>query len=169
MFGKQEYPTSAFYIFANVTIINGGQILLTLSEDRVENNIWTPPGGEVEVREGQTPYEAAVAEVYQEVGLKIDSKDLRLIDNPQFIYPTPAYDPYNGIGLVILSYLHTGFWNTGEIKLNRVPEKGCMIKKYKLVALPTSMEEIEKWNINIYPNYTEKLLELNQLLREEKI
>jgi len=150
-------------------MINGRQVLLTLSEDRAERNIWTPPGGEVEVRKGQTPREAAVAEIYQEVGLKIDSTDLHLIGDPQFIYPTPAYDPYNGIGLIILSYLHTGFWNTGEIKLNRVPEKGCMIKRYKLVALPASIKEIESWDINIYPNYAEILLELDLLLREGKI
>lgn len=150
-------------------MINGRQILLTLSEDRAVGNIYTPPGGEVEVRKGQTPCEAAIAEVYQEVGLKIDSADLHLIGDPQFIYPTPAYDPYKGIGLVILSYLHTGFWNTGEIRLNRVPEKGCMIKRKKLVALPVSMEEINSWDINIYPNYAEKLLELDLLLREGKI
>lgn len=165
MFGEQKYPVSAFFIFANVTIHNGYQVLLTLSEDRAARNIWTPPGGKVEVREGQTPREAAVAEVYQEVGLKIRAKDLLLMGDPQFIYPTSEYNPYDGIGLIILSYLHTGLrLNTSEIKLNKIPEKGCMIKEYKLVRLPGSMEEIEKWPFKVYPNYAEKLLEISNFL-----
>lgn len=162
VFGELEYPTSAFYIFANVTLFDElGRILLTLSEDRAKRPVkfWTPPGGEVKVREGQIPREAAVAEVYEEVGLKLDPQKLILIGEPQFIYPTPAYNPYNGIGLIILSYIYAGIWNLDEIELNKVPEKGCMIVDYTLVPRPHSMEEIEKWDIKIYPNYAERLLE----------
>lgn len=154
-------------------MLNGVHILMTLAEDRVARNIWTPPGGEDKVREGQTPRETAVAEVYEEIGLKIEADGLRLIGDPQFIFPTPEYDPYDGIGLIILSYVYTGLWNTSEIRLNRVPEKGCMIKQYKLIGLPHSATEIQGWEnklgVKVYPNYAAKLLELDQMVIEGKL
>ena len=85
------------------------------------------------------------------------------------ILPTPKYDPYKGVGILIFSYVYTGAWNPNDIVLNMEPEKGCMIVDSVLLPLPSSMEEIGNWNINIYPNYAEKLLELNQLLRNGKI
>lgn len=181
--GERTWPASAFHIFANVTLVNDRQILLVLSEDRKERNIWTPPGGEVKVRDGQMPREAAVAEVYEEVGLKINPKWLCLIGEPQFIYPTSEYNPYNGVGIIILSYLHTKLWDAREIKLNRVPEKGCMIVDYRMVPLPTPLKhplkkdksnvwgtasdyisDLRNAGITVYPNYAEKLLEANEIL-----
>jgi len=167
VFGKQEYPASAFYIFANVTLVDiTGKILLTLSEDRAKKDIkiWTPPGGETKVRKGQMPRDAAVAEVYEEVGIELDPKRLVLIGEPQFIYPTKEYDPYKGIGLIILSYGYSDIWWKKDIQLNKVPEKGCMIVDYKATSLPSSIEEINAWDIKIYPNYAKKLLELYRML-----
>jgi len=159
--GKLQYPASAFYIFANVTLVDKKRrVLLTLSEDRAKKEIpfWTPPGGEVECRKGQLPREAAAIETYEEIGLELDHRKLALVGDPQFIYPTEEYNPYNGIGLIILSYLYKGEWNP-VFRLNAIPEKGCMIVDYKLVPLPNSLEEISNWPIRVYPNYAEKLLE----------
>lgn len=158
-----QYPASAFYIFANVTLFDElSRVLLTLSEDRAKRPVkfWTPPGGEVECRKGQLPREAAVAEVYEEIGLKLDPNKLILVGDPQFIYPTKEYDPYNkGIGLIILSYVYAGLWDIEDVELNKVPEKGCMIVDYTMIQRPYSMEEINNWSIKVYPNYAEKLLE----------
>lgn len=70
---------------------------------------------------------------------------------------------------MISSYLYTGEWSLDDIVLNMKPEHGCMIVDTTSLPLPSSMEEINNWDINIYPNYAEKLLELDQLLREGKI
>ena len=142
---------------------------MTLSEDREEALIYTPAGGEAEVLIGQYPKEAAVTEVDEEIGLELNEQKLVLIGDPQFILPTPEYDPYDGVGLMILSYFYKRKWNISDIKLNKKPEKDCMIVNTISLPLPGSMEEIEKWDINIYPNYALKLLELDQLLREGKI
>lgn len=144
-----------------------GQVLLTLSEDREARNIWTPPGGGVKVREGQTPHEAAVMEVYEEVGITIDPQKLVLIGEPQLIYPTSEYDPYKGVGIIIYSYGYAGKWNPEWIVLNMVPEKRCMIKKYALVSFPNSLDGIKKWPL--YPNYALKLLEFVKMVREGKL
>lgn len=146
-----------------------GQVLLTLSEDREVRNIWTPPGGGVKVREGQTPREAAIKEVYEEIGITIDSQKLVIIGEPQLIYPIVGYDPYKGVGIIIFSYGYAGKWNPKQIILNMVPEKGCMIKKYALVSFPNHMGEIQKWSYKLYPNYALKLLEFVKMIREEKI
>ena len=146
-----------------------GNIFLTLSEDREEALIYTPAGGEIKVLNGQYPREAAVAEVWEETGLKLSEQDLVHIGDPQLILPTPEYDLYDGVGILISSYLHTGKWNLNDIVLNKEPEKDCMIVDTVLLPLPCSMGEIDSWDINIYPNFAAKLLELNQLLREGKI
>jgi 8-oxo-dGTP pyrophosphatase MutT (NUDIX family) len=174
VFGAVPYPSSAFYIFVNVTLVDKKRrVLLTLSEDRAKKPIqfWTPPGGEVEVRKGQTLREAAIAEVYEEVGLALDPRKLSLIGEPQFIYPTEKYNPYNGVGLIIMSYLYQGEWNP-VFRLNAVPEVGCMIVDYRLVPLPNSIDAIDDWGstadlgINVYPNYAEKLLQVSKIVRE---
>jgi len=144
-------------------------VLLTLSEDREKARIYTPTGGEIEVLVGQKPREAAAAEAWEEVGLKLDEQELVHIGDPQLILPTPEYDPYKGVGLMISSYFYKGKWRFEDIELNKKPEKNCMIVDTILLPLPSSMEEINSWDINIYPNYAEKLLELDQLLREGNI
>lgn len=153
----------------NLTLSHKGQILLTLSEDREVRNIWTPPGGEVKVREGQTLHEAAVTEVYEEVGITIDPQKLVLVGEPQLIYPTSGYDPYNGVGIIIFSYGYTGKWNPDDIVWNKIPEKGCMIVNQVFVDFPNSLWEIERWRYKLYPNYATKLLEFVKMVREGKI
>lgn len=182
--GKRTWLASAFHMFANVTLVKGRMFLLTLSEDRAKKEppIWTPPGEEVKVREGQLPEEAAVAEVYEEVGIKISPENLLLIGNPQVIYPTKQYDPYKGVGLIIFSYLYRGEWNPRDIKINTVPEKDCMIVDYRMIPLPNPLKQplkkdksnawgsvsvcmdyLKETGITIYPNYAEKIVEANKI------
>ncbi|MCK4919223.1 MAG: hypothetical protein KAS01_02455 [Candidatus Pacebacteria bacterium] len=99
----------------------------------------------------------------------LDDRKLVNIGEPQLILPTSEYDPYDGIGMIISSYVYKGEWNPCDVRLNVVPEEGCEIVDTILLPLPSSMEEIGNWDINIYPNYAEKLLELDQLLRIGKI
>ena len=146
-------------------------IFLTLSEDREngKDSIYTPVGGEVEVRNGQNLKEAAVAETWEEVGLMLNDRNLVHVGEPQLILPTPEYDPYDGVGIMISSYVYNGEWSPDDVVLNMVPEPGCLIVDTVLLPLPSSMEEINSWDINIYPNFAEKLLELDRLLQEGKI
>lgn len=175
MFGEGEYPKSAFHLFSNVTLSRKGKILLTLSEDRKDRNIWTPLGGEVKVRLGQTPHEAAVAEVCEEAGLEIDPRKLVLIGEPQLIYPTEEYNSYpakgveGGAGIIIFSYAYTGKWNPKDIVWNNKPEKGCMIINHAYVDFPYSLWEIKKWPYKLYPNYALKLLEFVKMVRGGKL
>lgn len=175
VFGEEEYPKSAFHLFSNVTLSRKGKILLTLSEDRKDRNIWTPVGGEIKVRLGQTPHEAAVAEVYEEAGLEIDPRKLVLIGEPQLIYPTEEYNPYpakgveGGAGIIIFSYAYTGKWNPKDIVWNEIPKKRCMIVDHAYVNFPYSLQEIKKWPYNLYSNYALKLLEFVKMTREGKL
>jgi len=176
VFGRGKYPKSPFHLFSNVTLSREGKILLTLSEDRRDRNIFTPLGGEIKVRKGQTPHEAAVAEVYEEAGLVIDPAKLVLVGEPQLIYPTKEYNPYpakkvkGGAGIIIFSYVYTGKWNPKDIVWNKIPEKGCMIVDHVFASFPHSIWEIEtKWPFKVYPNYAEKLLEFTKMVQEGKI
>lgn len=145
--------------------------MLTLSEDRATRlvRIYTPPGGEVEVRKGQTFRQAAALEVWQEVGIGLDQTKLMLIGDPQLILPTKEYDPYKGVGLIILSYFYRGEWQPENILPNKVPEQGSMIVDHRLVPLPNSIEEINDWarqSIGIFPNYKTILLEISKMVKE---
>ena len=41
-------------------------------------NTWSPPGGKLEMAKGESPFECAKREMYEEVGLKLNDSDLRL-------------------------------------------------------------------------------------------
>ena len=57
---------------------NTGRILMIKRRKPPNLNTWSPPGGKVEMNIGESPYECAIREAYEEVGLKLQNSDLRL-------------------------------------------------------------------------------------------
>ncbi len=53
--------------------------LLLLERTRPPNlGLWSPPGGKVEMAEGESPFQCACREAQEEVGLSLTDKDLHL-------------------------------------------------------------------------------------------
>ncbi|MDZ4814646.1 MAG: NUDIX domain-containing protein [Verrucomicrobiota bacterium] len=60
-------------------IFNEADEVLLLHRTREPNaGLWSPPGGKVETNKGESPYQGAVREAYEEVGMNLDVPDLHL-------------------------------------------------------------------------------------------
>jgi 8-oxo-dGTP diphosphatase len=55
-----------------------GQLLLMQRNKAPNKGLWSPIGGKLEMGSGESPYEAAVREVGEEIGLTIQPTDLHL-------------------------------------------------------------------------------------------
>ena len=76
---KQEYSACNISYHAYFFIKdNTGRILMIKRRKPPNLNTWSPPGGKVEMNIGESPYECAIREAYEEVGLKLQNSDLRL-------------------------------------------------------------------------------------------
>ncbi len=54
------------------------RILLLQRKKSPNKGLWSPPGGKLEMSIGESPYECAKRETYEELGLEITDDDLRL-------------------------------------------------------------------------------------------
>ena len=55
-----------------------GDLLMLHRRKKPNRGLWSPIGGKLHANQGESPYECAVREVREEVGLKVDAKDLHL-------------------------------------------------------------------------------------------
>jgi 8-oxo-dGTP diphosphatase len=55
-----------------------GRLLLLHRRKKPNRGLWSPIGGKLHGEEGESPYECAVREVREEIGLKISVRDLHL-------------------------------------------------------------------------------------------
>ena len=108
-----------------------GQVLLVqlgdYCRDRYQGNPWTIPGGAVEWSE--KPSQAAVREVEEESGIRLDPSLLR----PAAWFPRPYYESYRGTkGELLL--LFAEFGNAGDPRIRpRPPETlGAMFHPFDL-------------------------------------
>ena len=68
-----------FRISTLVFIRNGNGKLLLLKRARAPNlGKWSPIGGKLDFSIGESPFECAIRETFEETGMNIDEKDLRL-------------------------------------------------------------------------------------------
>ncbi|MDZ4742841.1 MAG: NUDIX domain-containing protein [Verrucomicrobiota bacterium] len=65
--------TTLLYVF------NQQDEVLLLERTRPPNQgLWSPPGGKVKISEGESPYQCAVREAHEEIGINLNVTDLRL-------------------------------------------------------------------------------------------
>jgi 8-oxo-dGTP diphosphatase len=55
-----------------------GELLLMLRAKPPNLGVWSPIGGKLETSTGESPFECAVRETFEETGLKVESDDLHL-------------------------------------------------------------------------------------------
>jgi 8-oxo-dGTP diphosphatase len=55
-----------------------GELLLMRRNKSPNKGLWSPIGGKLETATGESPYEAAVREVKEEIGMEINASDLHL-------------------------------------------------------------------------------------------
>jgi len=55
-----------------------GRLLLIQRTKAPNQGCWSPPGGKLEMATGESPFECAVREVFEETALKITTRDLHL-------------------------------------------------------------------------------------------
>ncbi len=55
-----------------------GRLLLIRRAKEPNKDCWSPIGGKLEMSLGESPFECAVRETYEEIGLEIDESDLHL-------------------------------------------------------------------------------------------
>ncbi|MEK9772945.1 MAG: NUDIX hydrolase [Opitutae bacterium] len=57
---------------------DSGRLLLIRRRKPPNLGTWSPPGGKLEMSRGESPFECAKREAFEEVGLKLNDDDLRL-------------------------------------------------------------------------------------------
>ncbi len=75
----QMPPTLPYKISVLVFIENAaGEQLLLLRAKQPNLGVWTPIGGKLEMATGESPFECAVRETFEETGLRVTQADLHL-------------------------------------------------------------------------------------------
>ena len=171
VFGKMQWPPIAAYLFANVFLLIGSdKIVLVLTEERKDKNIWVPPGGELWYKILEQFRDAASREAgKEEMGIEINIDKLKLFD-VQIGYPVEE-SPYKekGITSVIVYYIYP--ITEEELKkmnINAVREAGCNIVGVMTRPVPEILDDIEKSTINVYSAVYEALKKLAIHLKEGK-
>ncbi len=68
-----------FKISCLLFIRNGeGEILMMRRKKSPNKGLWSPPGGKLNMSEGESPYECAKREALEETGVALEDKDLSL-------------------------------------------------------------------------------------------
>jgi len=120
---------------ANVILVKDGKILLLFRKGGWKSNHWGPPGGGVE--KGESPKRAGARETFEESGLRVETKDLKLlIQRTKHDYGMIYFyitDKFSGKG-VALSHEHSGFsWvdmkRIDELDTTFQPDELAIIKK----------------------------------------
>lgn len=57
---------------------NSGRFLMIKRKKPPNLNTWSPPGGKLEMSKGESPFECAKREAFEEVNICLENKDLRL-------------------------------------------------------------------------------------------
>lgn len=72
-------PSLAYKIAVLVFLENtAGELLLILRAKPPNFGVWSPLGGKLETARGESPYECAVRETWEEAGHRVTAKDLHL-------------------------------------------------------------------------------------------
>lgn len=110
---------SPFRYVVGTYIVNNNRVLLLWHQDR---RLWVPPGGRLELTQGETPHEAALRHVLEECGLTVDltSTTDGVADEFATPLPTPAavqeLTPRGGDRL--LDFVYFGTASGGSPTLN---------------------------------------------------
>lgn len=68
-----------FKISCLLFIRNLDEEILMIRRNKAPNKgFWSPPGGKLKMSEGESPYECARREAYEETGVQLEDKDLSL-------------------------------------------------------------------------------------------
>lgn len=73
-------PTALPYRISTLIYLENeaGEVLLMKRRKAPNAGLWSPIGGKLEMATGESPFEAARREVEEEIGLRIDDRDLHL-------------------------------------------------------------------------------------------
>ena len=127
--------------YAGIIIENvRGQILFQLRDNKpnlLNSNLWSIFGGGIE--KGETPKEAAVREIYEELGIKIKQEELRIIlivptslAKLNYIYGLKTDARFNKAKLKEGAKMQYLSINEFLRKKNVVPSLRTFLKVYKL-------------------------------------
>lgn len=172
IFGKKmKYLPILTYLFANICLVTkSGKVILVLTEERKDKNIYVIPGGELWYKSLETFFSAGAREAgKEELGIILDLTRIKIFD-VQIGYPVRG-SPYEekGITSVIVSYLY--FITDKElrkIRINAVPEKGCNIVKVLVKPVSEVLQDIKEGKINVYSALEETLINLDLFLKKKK-
>ena len=74
-----EPRTLPFKISALVFVRNESGKCLLIRRTKAPNfGLWSPMGGKLEMADGESPFECAIRETREEIGLELDASDLHL-------------------------------------------------------------------------------------------
>lgn len=132
---------------SGVALINSkGEILL---QRRMDNDLWAVPGGAVEL--GESVEETAIAEVYEETGLRVRNlKLLGIYSGKETYYKYPNGDEVYWITVVFVSNQFDG-----EIRPDNYESKEC--KFFSIHELPENLLDIDRLILNNYLKSIEKV------------
>lgn len=163
-----RWPPIATYLFANVCLVTEiGKVVLLLTEERKDDNIWVVPGGELSYKNLESFQDAVAREVGEELGIELYPEDMELFD-AQIGYPIKG-SPYEdkGITSVIVSFVYC--ITAGElanIEINMTSEEGCNIVDILTIKVPHILAKIELGTRNVYPALEATLKKLDEHLKK---
>ena len=142
------------------------KIILVLTEERKNKNIYVLVGGENSYKDKESFENAAIRKVYEELGIKLNPAKLLLFDD-QIGYPDDGPYKKEGITSAIITFV---YYITEEelanIVINTVSIEGCDIVKIVVMPVPDVLEAIEKDEINVYTAAKATLQKLEKYLQE---
>ncbi len=167
--GNIRWLPVATYLFANICLATKtGEVILLLTEERKNANVWVIPGGELSYKNLESFQDAVVREAgKEELGIEFDPEKIELFDI-QIGYPIKG-SPYEdkGITSVIVSFV---YYITAEelanITINKVPEEGCDIVNVIIKPVPDILKAIKEGTINVYPALRATLKKLEEHLKK---
>ncbi|MCK5123018.1 MAG: NUDIX domain-containing protein [Candidatus Pacebacteria bacterium] len=166
--GDMRWPPIATYLFANVCLVTKtGKVVLLLTEERKDGNIWVVPGGEPLYKNLESFQDTVVREVAEELGIELDTEEMELFD-VQIGYPVEG-SPYEdkGITSIIVSFVyHITAEELANIEMNAISEEGCDIVDILTIKVPNILANIELGTRNVYPALEATLRKLGKHLKK---
>jgi len=130
-------------VFVSSCILVKKKKILTTKRptDKSFPNYWEFPGGKLE--RGESFYDAIIRELQEELGIKVKSKDLAIVDNVSHSYKLNS--------IVIMAVFYIRNW-TGIVKAKEGQQIQWLTESdlYKVKFLEGSKTILDKINSNLY-------------------
>ncbi len=160
---KLDFPPQKAYFIASLVLVNSeGEILLTREKNNYD--IWTVPGGEVNYKAKEQFLDAAIREAKEEVGIKIDKNETKLLD-VRLSYAS-GDNPYKKYGIFILVATYISKFREGQkIVLKQSGNK--LEQKYDVKDLFwITPNKIAKRKLKVHKNFVDTIPKISEWVKK---